>query len=202
MKGVNTIAELEALYPKPLGSSLAKELPRLNEHYRRLIEASPYVTVASVGPDGMDCSPRGDTPGFVCILDDHTLVIPDRRGNNRLDTLRNIVLDPRVALLFMIPGVNETLRVNGQAHLSIDPGLLNRFEVNGNCPVTVMVISIERVYFQCARALKRSQLLDPSCHADPDSLPSAGRLIRSAIADFDADTYDAELQERQAKTLY
>ena len=202
MNRVNTIAELEALYPKPLESSLAKELPRLNEYYRLLIKASPYVSVASVGPDGMDCSPRGDAPGFVSILDDDTLAIPDRRGNNRLDTLRNIVRDPRVALLFMIPGVNETLRVNGQAHLSIEPELLNRFEINGNSPITVMVVSVERVYFQCARALKRSRLWDPALHADPETMPSAGKLIRSAIADFDAEAYDEKLQERQAKTLY
>ena len=202
MNRINSIAELEALYPTPLESSVAKELSRLNEHYRLLIEASPYISIASVGPDGMDCSPRGDAPGFVKILDDHTLAIPDRRGNNRLDTLRNIVLDPRVALLFMIPGVNETLRVNGHAHLSIEPSLLNRFEVNSKFPTTAIIVSIERVYFQCARALKRSRLWDSAHHADPNMLPSVGTLIRSAIADFDAQAYDAKLQERQARTLY
>lgn len=110
-------------------------------------EASAYVSIASVGPGGMDCSPRGDSPGFVKIVDDHTLAIPDRRGNNRLDTLRNIVLDPRVALLFLIPGLNETLRVNGRAYLSLDEELLKEFDVNGNCPVTAIVVEIEQVYF-------------------------------------------------------
>lgn len=150
---LNSISELEALYPKPIESSLAKELPKLNEHYRQLIEAAPFVTIASVGPDGMDCSPRGDEPGFVTIMSDQTLAIPDRRGNNRLDTLKTIIVDPRVALLFMIPGINETLRVNGQAYLSIDSDLLSRFEVQGNRPLSAIVVDIERVYFQCARAL-------------------------------------------------
>lgn len=201
-KRVNTLAELDALYSKPQEASLVKELPMLNEEYRRLIDASPFVSIASIGPDGMDCSPRGDAPGFVRIMDDHTLLIPDRRGNNRLDTLRNIVVDPRVALLFLIPGLNETLRVNGQAHLSVDEQLLQLFEVNGNSPLTAIVVKVERVYFQCARALKRSHLWDPAHHVDPGSLPSAGMLIRAAHEGFDAVGYDAQLEQRQADTLY
>jgi len=201
-KRVNSTAELDALYAKPLESSVAKELSSLNEHYRRLIEASPFLLIASIGPGGMDCSPRGDGRGFVSIQDDQTLVIPDRRGNNRLDTLRNIVVDPRVALLFMIPGCDETLRINGQAYLSVDDELLSEFEVNGKKPTTAIVVQIEGVYFQCARALKRSHLWDSSSQVDRASLPSVGTLIQSSIADFDSDTYDSQLKERQEKTLY
>lgn len=201
-KRISTLTELEALYPEPLEASVKKELSALNEYYRKIIAASPFVTIASSGPDGMDCSPRGDGAGFVKILDDRTLAIPDRRGNNRLDTLRNIVVDPRVALLFLIPGYNETLRVNGQAYLTLDAELLETFEVNGKMPHTAIVIEIEQVYFQCARALKRSQLWNTSSYRDVESLPSAGTLIRSAIDDFDAEVYDAQLQERQEQTLY
>lgn len=201
-KRISTLTELEALYPEPLEASVKKELSALNEYYRKIIAASPFVTIASSGPDGMDCSPRGDGAGFVKILDDRTLAIPDRRGNNRLDTLRNIVVDPRVALLFLIPGYNETLRVNGQAYLTLDAELLETFEVNGKMPHTAIVIEIDQVYFQCARALKRSQLWNTSSYRDVESLPSAGTLIRSAIDDFDAEVYDAQLQERQEQTLY
>lgn len=201
-KRIESLAQLESVYSQPLESSIKKELTALNEHYRRLIECSPFVSIASAGPEGLDCSPRGDAPGFVTILDDQTLAIPDRRGNNRLDTLRNIVVDPRVGLLFLIPGHNETLRINGRAYLSTDNDLLERFVVGNTQPVSAIVVEIDRIYFQCARAIKRSKLWDASSHIDSTSLPSAGTLIRSAITDFDADTYDAQLQERQSKTLY
>ena len=150
----------------------------------------------------MDCSPRGDGAGFVSVLDDRTLAIPDRRGNNRLDTLKNIVADSRVALLFLIPGCNETLRVNGKAYLSIDKEILERFEVKGKLPVTAIIVQIEQVYFQCARALKRSRLWDSSLHVDRESLPSVGTLIRSADHVFDAISYDSQMEEQQGKTLY
>lgn len=202
LKRIDTLSELEALYPKPLDSSVSKELPELNEHYRKIIAASPFLTIASVGPDGMDCSPRGDGPGFVKVLDDRSLVVPDRRGNNRLDTLRNIVVDPRVALLFLIPGYNETLRINGNAYLTLDDELLEELSVNGKRPSSAIVIEIERVYFQCARAVKRSKLWSESNHSVVEALPSAGTLIRSAIDDFDAKAYDSQLQERQKRTLY
>lgn len=199
---IQSLDELDALYAKPMEASLAKELPELNEHYRKLIAASPFFSIASVGPGGLDCSPRGDDPGFVHVLDDKTLVIPDRRGNNRLDTLKNIVSDPRVGLLFLIPGLLETLRINGQAFISQDPTLIKQFEVDGSLPLSLIVVEIDAVYFQCARSLKRSKLWDSSSHVDPANLPSAGTLLRSAISGFYAEKYDAELPERQAKTLY
>jgi len=199
---INSVAQLEALYAAPAQVSVGKELPSLNEHYKKIIAASPFFTIASAGPEGLDCSPRGDDAGFVFVLDDQTLVIPDRRGNNRLDTLKNIVVDPRVALLFLIPGYNETLRVNGQAYLTLDNSLLERYTVNNKKPQTAIVVNIERVYFQCARALKRSNLWDSSLHIDANTLPSAGTLIRSAMEEFDSDAYDEHLEDRQAKTLY
>ena len=183
-------------------TSLGKELPALNAHYRRLVEASPFFAIASVGPGGLDCSPRGDARGFVRVLDDAALAFPDRRGNNRLDTLRNIVVDPRVALLFMIPGRDETLRVNGRARVTAAPELLARFAVDGRVPVTATVVAVGSVYFQCARALKRSGLWEPGSWADVSDLPSAGTLIRSAVDGFDAGRYDAELPARQARTLW
>ena len=199
---VTTLSELEALYAAPAATSVAKEISRINEPYRQLIDASPFLTIATIGPSGMDCSPRGDGPGFVRILDDKTLAIPDRRGNNRLDTIKNIISDSRVALLFLIPGVNETLRVNGRAIISVNPELLSSFRVSGKIPVSAIVVSIDTMYFQCARALQRSQLWNAEQHATRDSLPSTGKLIKSAMSDFDAESYDAKLKERQAKTLY
>lgn len=199
---IRSIDELCALYPAPMEASVAKELPEINQHYRKLIEASPFFAIASVGPGGLDCSPRGDEPGFVRVMDNKTLAIPDRRGNNRLDTLKNIVADPRIAMLFLIPGMTETLRINGNAYVNKDPALIKEFEVDGHLPVTLIMIEIETVYFQCARALKRSKLWDPASRVERSSLPSAGTLLRSAISGFYAEKYDAELPERQAKTLY
>ncbi len=199
---IESLTDLEALYSPPLATTLNKETHCINDQYRCLIEASPFLTIASVGPEGMDCSPRGDAPGFVQIIDDRTIAIPDRRGNNRLDTLKNIVRDARVALLFMIPGWNETLRINGRAYLSTEPDLLARFAVNGSEPVTAIIVEIDAVYFQCARALKRSKLWDSDAQVDPQTLPKAGELIQSVIADFDAQDYDAALQSRQSKSLY
>ena len=199
---ITTIKQLESLYDAPHKPSIAKELPQLNEGYKKFIEASPYVSVATSGPDGLDCSPRGDAPGFVTVLDDNTLALPDRRGNNRLDTLRNIVSNPAIAMLFMIPGVNETIRVNGRALISTNSDLLNTFDVGGKKPVTAIVVTVHQVYFQCARALKRSKLWDHTLHIDPASLPSAGSLIQSAISDFDAQAYDQALQKRQDETLW
>ncbi|MCH9675171.1 MAG: pyridoxamine 5'-phosphate oxidase family protein [Gammaproteobacteria bacterium] len=199
---IDSIERLEALYAAPAATSVAKETPTINDAYRRLIEAAPFVAVASAGPGGMDCSPRGDGAGFVKILDERTLVFPDRRGNNQLDTLRNIIADPRIALLFLIPGLNETLRVNGRAYLSTDPDLLQGFVVQGKAPVCAVVVEVETLYFQCARALKRSRLWDSSTQVAPDSLPSAGALIKSVMNDFDSVTYDGALQGRQEETLY
>jgi PPOX class probable FMN-dependent enzyme len=198
-----TVAELEALYGIPSEASTVKEVDWLTPHYRAYIEASPFMALATSGPEGLDCSPRGDKPGFVRIHDDKTLMLPDRRGNNRVDSLRNIVRNPRVGLLFLIPGVGNTLRVNGQAHLSIDPDLLNSFAVEDKAPRSVTVIAVETVYFQCARALVRSELWNPERHVDSRSLPSAGEIL-AALSDnrVGGITYDREWPGRAAKTMW
>lgn len=200
---VTSQEHIDEIYPRKVAAtSWDKETPTLNATYRKLIEASPFLTISSIGPEGMDCSPRGDEPGFVRILDDRTIAIPDRRGNNRLDTIRNIVDDERVALLFLIPGLNETLRVNGRAHISIDPELLASFAVNEKLPACAIVIEIDTIYFQCARALKRAGLWNVETQVDPKTLPSAGELVRSVVDAFDAKEYDAALPKRQEETLY
>ena len=203
---VTSLERLIEVYPtSPAPNSLAKESPVLTPSHRRIIEAAPFVVVATVGDGGLDQSPRGDRPGFVVVRDDRTLVVPDRRGNNRLDTLRNLVADPRVGLLFLVPGLGEELRVRGTAVVSTDPEELGRHEVRGIRPASVVVVTVERVYFQCARAVKRSRLWDPGSHVDPRTLPTAGDMTREAggfASDAEAAAYDAALDERQDATLY
>ena len=203
MSVISSITELEALYGQPVEAAIVKEVARITPHYRAYIEASPYAVLATSGPEGLDCSPRGDKPGFVRIHDERTLMLPDRRGNNRVDSLRNVVRDPRVALLFMIPGVGNTLRVNGRAHLGVEPALLQSFAVDDKPPRSVMVIEVSSVYFQCARALVRSELWDPARHVDPKSLPSAGQIL-AGLSDnrVGGEPYDREWPGRAAKTLW
>ena len=200
---VTTLAELEAMYAKPMETSLLKELDHIGPHYRALIEASPFVALATSGPEGLDCSPRGDASGFVRIADDKTLMIPDRRGNNRLDTLRNIISDPRVALLFLIPGMSETMRVNGRAAISTDPELLESFKVDGKAPRCIIVVTVERAYFQCAKAIVRSKLWDPATRIERSKLPSTGAMVAALTkGKIDAESYDREAPARIKAQLY
>ena len=200
---IQTETELEQMFAKPASISIVKVTPRLTDAYRRWIEASPFFAIATTGPEGLDCSPRGDSAGFVRVADDSTLLLPERRGNNRLDTLRNIVKDPRVALLFLVPGIAETLRVNGRAVLSRNAELCGSFTVQGKAPQVVIVVSIEAVYFQCARALVRSRLWDPAGFRNPRELPTAGAmLVEASGGNEDGAKYDANLPERLRTTLY
>ena len=201
---IATIDELEAIYHvKPVPASTVKEVDRITPHYRALIEASPFVALATSGPEGLDCSPRGDRPGFVRVLDDRTLALPDRRGNNRIDSLRNIVRDPRVALLFLIPGSGTTFRVNGRALVSTDAELLASLAVDGQAPRTAIVISVETAYFQCARAIFRSELWNPARHVDPATLPSAGEILGALSAgEVGGPGYDLEWPARAVQTLW
>src|SRR6516165_11360647 len=157
-KLITSLDQLRAVYGEPTDVSIAKEIDHVSDHYRAFIEAAPFFALATGGAEGLDCSPRGDAPGFVRVADRKTLMVPDRRGNNRIDSLRNIVRDPRVALLFLIPGSGNTLRVNGCAHLSRDAELLASFKVDGKAPRTVIVMGVEEIYFQCARAIVRADL--------------------------------------------
>ena len=200
---ITALPELLALYPDVSPVSLRKEAPQLTPAYRKWIEAAPFFAIATSGVGGLDCSPRGDTPGQLFhVLDDQTIAIPDRRGNNRLDTLKNLVADPRVALLFLLPGINECVRINGRATLTTDPALRERFAMDGKLPVTVIVVAIGTVYFQCARALMRSRLWDPSSHVHRFDIPTAGDMTKSADPAFDAEIYDAALLKRQLGSLY
>ena len=200
---LKTEAQLEAIYGKPAEAATVKEVNWITPHYRAYIEAAPYAARATSGPEGLDCSPRGDKPGFVRVHDERTLMLPDRRGNNRIDSLRNIVRDPKVALLFMIPGIGNTLRVNGRAHLSVEPGLLESFAVEEKAPRSVTVIEVEAVYFQCARALVRSELWNPERHVDPKSLPSAGQILAALSQDrVGGEKYDREWPGRAAATMW
>ena len=156
---------------------MVKETDRITTAYRALVEASPFCALATNGPDGLDCSPRGDPAGFVRVIDENTIAIPDRRGNNRIDCLRNLIDDPRVALLFLIPGVSETLRIMGRATISTDPELCASFTMQGKAPRWVLVVAVERVFFQCAKAIVRSKLWDPATKVERSSLPTAGTIL-------------------------
>ena len=200
---VSSVEQLETLYGAPGERAIWKELTYLNEDYQAFVKASPFVVLASVGTHGTDCSPKGDGAGFVRILDERTLALPDRPGNNRIDNLRNIVGDPRVSLLFLIPGVGETLRVNGRARISVDPDLLVQFEVNGKLPKTVIVVTIDAAYFHCAKAVVRSRLWDPASQIPRETLPSTGAMHkRLSGGHFDGETYDRDLQKNTLAGLY
>ena len=203
MPTITTLEELAALYGQPLAPSLVKEVDRITPHYRALIDAAPFVALATGGPEGLDCTPRGDMPGFVRVHDEKTLMLPDRRGNNRIDSLRNIIRDPRVALLFLIPGSGSTVRVNGRAHIATDPALLASFAIDGKAPRSVIVIAVEAVYFQCARAIVRSDLWNPAKHVDPQSLPSPGQILAALSDDrVGGAEYDRIWPGRAKETLW
>jgi PPOX class probable FMN-dependent enzyme len=200
---IATVEQLEAIYGCPGDASIVKVADRVTSPYRVLIEKSPFAALATGGPEGLDCSPRGDLPGFVRIHDEKTLMMPDRRGNNRVDSLRNIVRDPRVALLFLIPGSGTTLRVNGRAHLSADPELLASFATEGKAPRTVIVMKIEELYFQCARAIVRSDLWNPDKRIDPKTLPTPGQILAGMSENkVGGEKYDKEWPARAAQTLW
>ncbi|MBO9709751.1 MAG: pyridoxamine 5'-phosphate oxidase family protein [Caulobacter sp.] len=201
---VDSLEALEALYrPAPVAASTVKVADRLIPEYRALVEASPFLALATVGPEGLDCSPRGDQPGFVRVADERTLILPDRRGNNRIDSLRNVVRDPRVALMFLIPGSGTTFRVNGRAVISADPDLLESFAVDGKAPRTCLVVTVVEAYFQCARAIVRSGLWKPENQVDPASLPTPGAMLAAMTAGaVGGKPYDDAWPERAAATLW
>lgn len=194
--------QLREIYNGASEASLVKVTPQLTVEYRAYIEASPFVALATVGPEGLDCSPRGDLGGVVRVEDEKTVLLPDWRGNNRVDSLMNIVRDPRVALMFLIPGSNTVMRINGRAVVSIDEALLNSFEMEGKHPRSVVVVTINEVYFQCARAVMRADLWNPERRVDPARLPSPGDMLTAAKADFDKETYDRQWAARAAATMW
>jgi len=200
---ITTIEGLESIYGRPVPHSLSKEIDYISEHYRAFIEKAPFVTLATSGPEGLDCSPRGDHAGFVRVVDERTLMLPDRRGNNRIDSLRNLVRDPRISLLFLIPGVNETLRINGRAEIVVEPDLCASFSMQGKIPRSVLVITVERIYFQCQKALVRSRLWDADAQIPRSDLPSTGKMLAALSEnDFDGEEYDRGYPDHLKKTIY
>lgn len=203
MSEITSVEQLEEIYGHPGETSLIKEAGEITPEYRQIIEAAPFATLATSGPEGLDCSPRGDVPGFVRVQDAKTLLLPDRAGNNRIDSLKNIVRDPRVALMFLIPGVDNALRVNGRAMISVDEVLLDSFAVKGKAPRSVTVMTVEAVYFQCARAIVRSGLWKEENHIDPATLPTPGEILaRMSEGRIGGEDYDREWPDRAAKTMW
>src|SRR6202035_1107034 len=175
---IATTEQLERVYTDtPYGPAVVKEADHVTPEYRKLIEAAPFVVLATCGPEGLDCSPRGDPPGFVRVVDEHTLLIPDRLGNNRIDSLRNLVRDPRIALLFLISGVGETMRIAGRAQISTDPKLTESFIINGKAPRSVLIVTVEKAYCQCTKAIVRSKLWDAASKVDRKTLPTPGSIL-------------------------
>ena len=200
---IETLAELEALYGTPGPASMEKVAARITPDYARIIEAAPFLALATAGPEGLDCSPRGDAHGLVRIQDDSTLLLPDRRGNDRIDSLRNIVRDGRVALMFLVPGSGNALRINGRAGISAEAGLLASFEVDGRRPRSVTVVTVQEVYFQCARAIIRAGLWDAASQLRAEGLPTPGRILANMTAGaVGGDVYDRECPERARATMY
>jgi PPOX class probable FMN-dependent enzyme len=203
MSVIATVEQLEAIYGRPNEASTVKVADRITPQYRVLIDTSPFAALATCGPEGLDCSPRGDLPGFVRVHDEKTLMMPDRRGNNRVDSLRNIVRDPRIALLFLIPGSGSTLRVNGRAQVSIAQDLLASFQVDGKAPRTVVIMTVDEVYFQCARAIVRSDLWNPDKRVDPGTLPTPGQILADMSENrVGGEDYDRAWPERARQTLW
>jgi len=200
---ITSVDALAAIYGEPVGPAVVKEIDHVNADYRAFIEAAPFCAVATSGPGGLDCTPRGDEPGFVRVQDEKTLLIPDRRGNNRIDSLRNILADPRISLLFLIPGCGETIRVNGRAAISVDPALCESFVFAGKLPRSVIVVTVDRVYFQCAKAIVRSKLWDPAMQVDRKTLPTSGAILaRISRGEIGGPEHDRTAPDRLKATLY
>lgn len=198
---IDTLDALEALYGTPKPTSTRKVATRMIPVYREWIMRSRFCVLTTVGPEGSDGSPRGDDGPVVTELDDQTLALPDWMGNNRIDSLRNIVRDPRVSLMFMIPGSNNVVRLNGQAHISAEPAMLARFDRDGRQPRSVIVISIGEIYFQCARALMRARLW--TAGDESDGLPSPGEVLATMTSgEVGGPDYDAEWPERAKGSMW
>jgi PPOX class probable FMN-dependent enzyme len=203
MHRIATLEQLDALYGEPVPAAITKEIDYISDHYKAFIEKAPFVVLATVGPEGLDCTPRGDPPGFVRVCDKKTVLIPDRRGNNRIDSLRNLVRDPRISLLFLIPGVGNTMRINGRAEISVDPELCKSFGMEGKLPRSVLVVTAERVYFQCPKALVRSRLWSADAQIARSQLPSTGEMLAAlSKGAIDGDEYDRAYPQRLKETIY
>lgn len=199
---ITDLPSLEALFGPVAAPSIAKETDHLHPLYARWIENARFALLATSGPHGLDISPRGDPGPLARIVDEHTLLLPERRGNNRIDSLRNLIADPRISLIFLIPGIGETLRVRGRAEISVDPDLLESFTVEGKRPICVVRVSVEKVFFQCARAILRSRLWHREEH-DTATVPTPGTILAALTGGgIDGQSYDSALPQRQRESLY
>jgi PPOX class probable FMN-dependent enzyme len=203
MGTIGRLEDLRACYPQPLERSLRKSLTKLDAHMRHFISLSPFLCLGTSGDGGGDVTPRGDAPGFVHVLDDRTLLMPDWQGNNRLDSLTNITANPNVALLFMIPGVNETLRVNGAAEITMEPALLERWTVNGKRPRSAMRVTVREAYLHCAKALMRSRLWSDDYRVERTELPSYAQMLKDqGVTSDSVEQLQAQIDESYATRLY
>ncbi len=203
MTKISSQDDLRRLYKLPRGRPVDKQLDHIDPHDRRFIELSPFVVIASSDNQGRaDTSPRGEAPGFVHVIDDHTLAIPDRPGNNRLDTMENLLENPEVGLIFLIPGVNEALRVNGSAEIRDDEELRARFEVNGKRPVTVIIVRVRETFLHCAKALMRARLWEDDAKHAERPIPTMGEMIRDQIDSTEPPESDEDMTRRYRKVLY
>ncbi|MFT6658366.1 pyridoxamine 5'-phosphate oxidase family protein [Maritalea sp.] len=203
MQFISSVEELARIYGQPSAPSLVKEIDYVADVYAQFIALSPFVGLATVAQEGIDCSPRGDKPGFVRIADQKTLIMPDRRGNNRIDSLRNIVRDPRTSFMFLIPGSSTILRANGKAQISVDTQLLASFAVEEKAPRSAIVLKIDKIYFQCARAIIRSGLWDEASKTDPNIVPTAGQMLAAMTnGEVGGKVYDDEWPERAQKSMW
>jgi len=195
--------DLHAVYGAPSELVQRKVLPALDKHCRAFIAASPFLVISSANAEGAaDVSPRGDAPGFVAVLDERRLLIPDRPGNRRIDTLSNVQENPNVGLLFLVPGMNETLRVNGTAEITFDQALLAPLAVQGKAPISGLLVTLREAFLHCAKALIRSRLWDPAAQIDRKSFPTLGRMVADQIEGLDAEETEARIQESYRKRLY
>ena len=199
---LTAVEQLEAIYGTASPRAILKEVPRLNAPYRAFIEHAPFMVLATAGPEGLDCSPRGDAPGFIRIVDDRTLALPDRPGNNRIDSTRNIVANPHVGLIFFVPGVNETLRVNGRARLTTDAGLLAPLAAHGKTPKAGILVAVDEAFLHCGKALIRAKLWEPESRIERARLPSLGKMIADQIAGVSVEEADRRVEESYVKRLY
>ena len=203
---LTSIEQLEAVYGRAVPAAMTKEIDHISIHYAQFINKAPFVVLATSGPGGLDCSPRGDPPGFVRIQDEKTLLIPDRRGNNRIDTLKNLIENPEISLLFLIPGIGETLRVNSCAKIMISPELIESFRMQDKLPRSIVQVNVRSVYFQCQKALVRSGLWRAETQIPRSDLPSTGTMLehlaKANHQEFNGKSYDSGYSEHMKKTIY
>jgi PPOX class probable FMN-dependent enzyme len=199
--------QLRDLYSQPLELAIKKQLDCLDELSEKFISLSPFAIISTAGKNGLlDASPRGEAAGFIKVLDKHTIAIPDRPGNNRLDSLTNIIENPKIGMLLLIPGFKECLRINGSAKIVTNNDLLKKFYHNGKLPKSLILVSIQEVYFHCAKAITRAKIWDSRSHVSRDKMPSLGRILMSQIApeksEVEIKEVEALIEDRVKTTLY